>query len=141
MSKKHTIYECFKMSIDDRAVREDTKISDAVEKMRATHQNCLLVRDREGHGAGVISEHDIVRAFAKNGGDDGRMPVDIFMTVDVVVVREFHTIEDAIKLMSKNNIRHIPVVSESGYVRGFLSIMELVTKKMELEALESAVLA
>lgn len=139
MSASHTIYECFKMSIDDRAVTEMTPVSEAIEKMRATHQNCLLVRDREGHGAGVISEHDIVSAFAKNGGQAGKMPVELFMTVDVVVIREFHTIEDAIKLMSKHNIRHIPVVSESGYVRGFLSIMELVTKKMELEALESSV--
>lgn len=139
MTSKHTIYEHFKMNIDDRSVREDARISDVVEKMRVTGQNCLLVRDREGHGAGVISEHDIVRAFAKSGGLAGKMTVDLFMTVDVIVVREFHTIEDAIILMSKHNIRHIPVVSESGYVCGFLSIMELVTKKMELDSLESEV--
>ena len=63
MKPQNTIYEHFKMNIDDRSVREDARISDVVEKMRVTGQNCLLVRDREGHGAGVISEHDIVRAF------------------------------------------------------------------------------
>lgn len=137
MTAKHLINQSFKMFIDDRSVREDARIADAVEKMRITHQNCLLVRDRHGHGIGVISEHDIVRAFAQKGGNAQDLKVEQFMTVDVIVVREFQTIEEAIRLMSKHNIRHIPVVSESGYVCGFLSIMELVSKKMELEALES----
>jgi CBS domain-containing protein len=52
------------------------------------------------------------------------------MTIDVIAARETDTVTDALKLMAVHNVRHLPVLSEKGQVIDFLSMIDLVVKKM-----------
>lgn len=75
----------------------------------------------------MISEHDVVDAIAKNGHSALSRSVTDFMTVDLIVCTPEHSVYDALKIMSKKRIRHMPVVTEHGHLMGFLSILELLT--------------
>lgn len=125
-----TLNSVFEFSMHEKTVPHDAKLGEAVMRMKKKGKNCLLVHKDEGKPVGVISEHDIVIAFARLGEKASDAKVSDYMTIDVIVARETDTIDDALKLMAAHNVRHLPIVSETGRIVDFVSMMDLVIKKM-----------
>ncbi len=53
------------------------------------------------------------------------MKIRAFMISNPITTKEDASIEDAIELMKVNSIRHLPVVSEKGMLRGFVTLADL----------------
>jgi CBS domain-containing protein len=109
------------------SITSDGTISNAIWTFHETRATSLLVKTPEGELCGLISEHDVVDAIAKNGPRVLSRPVTDFMTVDLIVCTPEQSVHEALKIMSKKRIRHMPVVTESGHLMGFLSILEILT--------------
>lgn len=124
------ISDAFPIKLDKREIGENATIADAIDVMKSVKYNCLLVKNAEGKGVGVLSEHDIVGAFAAEGDNARTSYVSDFMTLDIICAGEHQTLDEVIRLMAEKNIRHVPVISDSGHVVSFLSIMELLMAKM-----------
>jgi CBS domain-containing protein len=120
----------FTFNIEGKNIGADAKLPEAVAKMGASGKHCLLVMREGGKPVGIISEHDIVIAFARLGQEAKHARVRDYMTIDVIAARETDTVTDALKLMAVHNVRHLPVLSEKGQVIDFLSMIDLVVKKM-----------
>ena len=112
-----------------REIDEDATVMDAIDVMNMTRSTCLLVTNSEGKGIGILSEHDIVKAFASEGDNAKTSYLGDFMTTKIIAVKETDTVESTINLMTDRNIRHIPVVKKDGDIAGFLSIMELLAAR------------
>lgn len=112
-----------------REIDEDATVMDAIDVMSMTRSTCLLVTNRDGRGIGILSEHDIVKAFASEGDNAKTSYLSDYMSTKIIAVKEEDTVEAAIDLMTDRNIRHIPVVKEDGEIAGFLSIMELLAAR------------
>ena len=112
-----------------REIDEDASIMDAIDVMNMTRSTCLLVTNREGKGIGILSEHDIVKAFAAEGDNAKTSYLGDYMTTKIIAVQESDSVESTIDLMTDRNIRHIPVVKADGDIAGFLSIMELLSAR------------
>lgn len=112
-----------------REIDEDASIMDAIDVMNLTRSTCLLVTDREGRGIGILSEHDIVKAFAAEGDNAKTSYLGDYMTTRIIAAQEGDSVEATIDLMTDRNIRHIPVVKADGEIAGFLSIMELLAAR------------
>ncbi|MFN3828207.1 MAG: CBS domain-containing protein [Micavibrio sp.] len=111
-----------------RQIDEDASIMDAIDVMNITRSTCLLVTDREGHGIGILSEHDIVKAFAAEGDNAKTSYICDYMTTKIIAVSNDDDVEDVIDMMTDKNIRHIPVINGEN-IAGFLSIMELLAAR------------
>lgn len=109
------------------SISSDGTISTAIWTFHETRASSLLVKTPDGELCGLISEHDVVDAIAKGGQSALSQPITDFMTVDLIVCTPEQSVHDALKIMSKKRIRHMPVVTESGHLMGFLSILELLT--------------
>lgn len=112
-----------------REIDEDASVMDAIDVMSMTRSTCLLVTNRDGRGIGILSEHDIVKAFATEGDNAKTSYISDYMTTKIIAVHEEDSIESVINLMTDRNIRHIPVVKAEGEIAGFLSIMELLAAR------------
>ena len=112
-----------------REIDEDASVMDAIDVMSMTRSTCLLVTNNEGKGIGILSEHDIVKAFASEGDNAKTSYIGDYMTTKIIAVKESDSIESTIDLMTERNIRHIPIVKEDGDIAGFLSIMELLSAR------------
>jgi len=84
---------------------------------------------RDGEMAGVISLRDLEGAWAR--GDDMSLPVSSRMTHEVMTIAPDEPLEDAMTLMTTNDIGRLPVLDESGRLIGIVSRNDLVATLYE----------
>lgn len=130
--KNALLNQAFQFDMQGKTIPHDARLGDAVSRMTRSGKNCLMVLKTDDKPVGIISEHDIVVAFARLGQKARESKVWEYMTTDVVAARDTDTIDDALKLMAAHNVRHLPILSEKGSILDFISMMDLVVKKMTL---------
>jgi CBS domain-containing protein len=74
---------------------------------------------------GMISERDYTRKVILHGRVSRETPVADIMTRDVITVAPGDSVEDCLEIMTKNHVRHLPVI-EDGRMVGLVSIGDLV---------------
>ncbi|MFZ4604903.1 MAG: CBS domain-containing protein [Caulobacter sp.] len=83
---------------------------------------------------GIVSERDIVRMVAEEGGGALNRPINVCMTRDVVFATPAETVDSLLTRMTDRRIRHLPVMRD-GRLAGIISIGDLVKHKIsEIEA-------
>ena len=87
-----------------------------------------------GRIAGIFSERDVIYQLAAHGPAMLDKRVDEVMTSPAITVEPQTGVLDALGLMTRRRIRHLPVV-DKGRVVGFVSIGDLV--KYRIERIES----
>jgi CBS domain-containing protein len=84
---------------------------------------------------GILTERDVLRLAAKDPAAMGALKVEEVMTKDVVVALLDDTLDEVMELMTRNRIRHLPVVDQ-GWMQGILSIGDVVNglrQRVEVE--------
>ncbi|MCK5653005.1 MAG: CBS domain-containing protein [Gemmatimonadetes bacterium] len=93
----------------------------------------VVAQDKEVKG--ILTERDILRLAADDAGKMASLKVEEVMTRDVVVGLLDDTVEYVMEIMTRNRIRHLPVVDD-GWMQGILSIGDVVNavrKRTEAE--------
>lgn len=89
---------------------------------------------QDGQIAGIFSERDVVYQLAAHGPAMLDKTVGEVMTAPPITVEPEAEVMEALGLMTRRRIRHLPVVQQ-GSVRGFVSIGDLV--KYRIDRIES----
>jgi CBS domain-containing protein len=97
------------------------------------------VCDSKGALVGIISERDVVHAFAKEGARLAERRVRDLMSRDVVTCQQDEPMLEAEKLMHKHRIRHLPVMDGDKLV-GMLSIRDVMVWRWQQSREEANVL-
>jgi CBS domain-containing protein len=105
-------------------VGPDATIHEAIRWMAEKNVGALLVMDA-GTLLGIVSERDVMRRAILPARSPHTTPVRAIMSSDVIVVDSQCSVEDAMTTMTKNRIRHLPVVDD-GMITGVISIGDLV---------------
>ncbi len=104
----------------------DCPVPDVLKKLHAYRISCVVVCEGD-IPIGVISERDIVGlAYKLISGREG-IPAAAreLMSSPVITVRASDSIDQAIALVEKHHIRHLPVVDENGRLAGLLTQTDL----------------
>ena len=80
--------------------------------------------------AGIFSERDVVYLLAAHGPAMMDKPVGEVMTAPAITVTPATGVLEALGLMTRRRIRHLPVMQD-GRVLGFVSIGDLVKHRIE----------
>ena len=93
--------------------------------LHARRVGAMVVVDGDRDVVGIISERDIVRIVAEEGGDGLRKPISACMTREVIFAEPHETVDSLLSRMTDRRIRHLPVCVERRLV-GIISIGDLV---------------
>ena len=106
------------------SVSPDTTVFDAIKLLADKNIGALPVLS-SGSLVGIITERDYTRKVALQGKSSKDTQVREIMSNQVVCVSPEESIEECMRLMTENRVRHLPVV-EQGKLLGIISIGDLV---------------
>jgi len=107
----------------------DQSVAEAIGLLAEKRIGALPVLDN-GEVVGIFSERDVLYCVAKLGGDALGKTVREVMTASAITITPEEKALDALALMTRRRIRHLPVV-ESGRMIGFVSIGDIVKYRIE----------
>jgi CBS domain-containing protein len=108
----------------------DTKVRRLLDVL-AEHGIGAVVVSADGTSVGgIVSERDIVRAFAKRGAAVMSEPVTDIYTADVHTITPDISLDEVLRMMTERRIRHAPVVVD-GTLRGIVSIGDVVKNRID----------
>jgi CBS domain-containing protein len=118
-------------------VRIDSTLMAAAKRLSSKRIGAVVVTDKAGYIAGIVSERDIVHALANEGVACLDRPVSEIMTREVLTCTAGDTIDELMSRMTARRCRHLPVVSDGG-LAGIISIGDVVKHhiaEVEMEAM------
>lgn len=103
-------------------------LKEAVDLMNQHHIGALMVINVGGEIEGIFTERDVMKKLANTDETVGHLPVREIMTPaeKVISTTGDESINDIMKLLTDNKIRHVPIVSQEGVLEGILSIRDVV---------------
>lgn len=104
-------------------------VRDAVALLAEKRIGALPVTEG-GRVVGIFSERDVIYRLADKGGACLNLQVGQIMTAPAITVEPNTAINDALGLMTKRRIRHLPVI-ENGALIAFISIGDLVKNRID----------
>ena len=113
-----------KKGTDVWSVPSDATVYDAMKMMADKDVGALLIMDGSQF-VGVVSERDYARKVILQGRSSKETPVREIATETLITITPECSVDEAMRLITTNRIRHLPVVHE-GKVRGMISIGDLV---------------
>jgi len=106
----------------------------------ATRRIGALPVMRRGQVAGVFSERDVIYCLEREGEASLDKPVGEVMTAPAITVAPNTRIDEALEMMTRRRIRHLPVVengAQGPVMCGFVSIGDLVKAQIDAIAHEA----
>lgn len=99
-------------------------VFEAIELLAEKNIGALPVLDR-GEIVGIFSERDYTRKVALAGKSSRATLVREIITTSVISISSHDSIEEGMRLMTEQRIRHLPVV-DGGKLSGMVSIGDMV---------------
>jgi CBS domain-containing protein len=127
------------------SIASDATLSEAARLLANKRIGALIVRERDGALAGILSERDIVRAVAQASVSALPQPVSKYMTRAVATCCNEDSVDGLMEMMTHGRFRHVPVIEDDRIV-GVVSIGDVVKTRisetvMEAESLRAYIAA
>ena len=113
------------------SVPGSVSVYEAIKVMGEKNIGALVVMEG-GNLSGILSERDYARKVVLKGKSSRETMVKDIMTEQVLTVATSDSIETCMEVMTKNHIRHLPIV-EGGKVLGMISIGDVVNALIRMQ--------
>jgi len=113
----------------------DATVFEAIQIMAARNIGALVVTSRRSSIEGIFTERDYTRKVALYGKSSKETLVSEILSPNLVVAAPESTIEECMRLMTENRVRHLPVLERDELV-GIVSIGDLVNWTINAQNVE-----
>ncbi|WP_417320245.1 CBS domain-containing protein [Erythrobacter aureus] len=107
----------------------DIPVREAIALLASKRIGAIPVTEH-GKVVGVFSERDVIYRLADEGDACLSRPLGDVMTAPAITVNRDTPVLEALALMTRRRIRHLPVV-DGGEMCGFISIGDLVKARLD----------
>ena len=113
-------------------VNENDQLLEAIKKLAKYNIGAIPVINSNKKLTGIISERDIVKELARSEDlDYSILFVHQLMTKKVICCESDVLSDKLMELMTKNKVRHIPIIDNSNHPIGIVSIGDVVNRLIE----------
>jgi CBS domain-containing protein len=112
-----------------RSIGPERTVEEAVARLVEHNIGSLVVMEG-GRPVGILTERDVLRCCADGMGKSGSTPVSEIMTRDLIVGEAGDTIDYVMGIMTRNRIRHLPIIGPENRVVGMVSIGDVVESQL-----------
>ena len=117
-------------------INEDSNVDDLVKILKKNRVGCaVVISDKLDYPVGIISERDLIGNYNKIINEKN-VKVREVMTKKIISCNKNASSKELMELMSKNKIRHIPIIEDSKLL-GIVSIGDVVNRIIENYAYET----
>ena len=112
-------------------------VTAAARLLKSKNIGALPVCGEDGKLHGMLTDRDIVVRCVACGEDPARLKVEDIMSRGIVCTGPFEEVEHAVRLMSQDQVRRLPVV-DSGRLVGMVSLCDMARNcNCDMEAAEA----
>ncbi len=104
----------------------EMKVSEAAKIMRKERIGSLIVVDENQKIQGLVTERDLVYRVLAEDKKSSEYTVKDVMTKELITVKPYNTIFEAIKIMRDHHVRRLPVLKEEKLI-GVITEREILT--------------
>lgn len=115
---------------DVATVEHDKTALHAAKIMHDRHIGSVLVM-RDGRIAGIFSERDLMNRIVAEELDANTTLVSAVMTERITCCTQDTTLDTCRNAMTKNRIRHLPVLDEAGNLVGIISSGDILARELK----------
>jgi CBS domain-containing protein/anti-sigma regulatory factor (Ser/Thr protein kinase) len=105
------------MSRDIKSASPEMKMEDVLELLRQSRISGVPVIS-EGELIGIISLEDLIRSM---GNNDIQSPVRKYMTTNLITVKSYHPVIEALEVFTKSQVGRLPVLDENEKLVGMIT--------------------
>ena len=129
------------MSKNPRSVTPDTAVRDAARLMKDEDVGVIPVVESAGSQklVGMLTDRDITIRVVAEGRSGEQVRVSEVMSKNPKSVKENDNVDDIMDLMSKEQVRRIPIVDERGALCGIISQADLARHAKDEKKVERTV--
>jgi len=109
------------MSQRPRAVTAQTSVREAARLMDEEDVGSLPVVDEGERLIGIVTDRDVAVRVVGRGLDADATPVVEVATRDVAALTPDHDLDDALRLMAREQVRRVPIVVRENQLVGMLA--------------------
>lgn len=119
------------------SIAADEPLTAAARLLKSKNIGALPVCNENGQLCGMLTDRDIVTRCVAEGGDPAKLKVEEIMSRGIITAGPFEEVERAVRLMSEDQVRRIPVV-DSGRLVGMVSLCDMARNcNCDMEAAEA----
>jgi CBS domain-containing protein len=108
------------MTSDPRTVEPSATVQDAAKAMRDQDVGPIPIVE-DGSLSGILTDRDIVVRVVAEGKDPSSTTVRDIASRDLVTIDPEQTLDEALRLMAKHQVRRLPVCEEDGRLVGIVA--------------------
>ena len=114
------------------SIPANTTVIDALQVMAENNIGSVVIVDENGSYLGLVTERDYSRKIVLKGKNSSDTSVTDIMTSDLPKVSLPDTVEYCMQLMTKENIRYLPVFSGTE-LKGIISMSDVVKETILMQ--------
>ena len=119
-----------------RTIAPERTVEEAVAQLVEHNIGSLIVMDG-GNPVGIVTERDILKCCSNGMQDSAGVRVADIMTRDLIVGEAGDSVDYVMGIMTRNRIRHLPIVDEAQGILGMVSIGDVVECQLRETAYEN----
>ena len=121
----------YNIIMDNIVLKPENTIKNACKLLKEKKSGAAIIM-KNNSLKGIFTEKDLVNIFADSNDVFADMPVEKFMTKNVITIEPKDSIIKALAVMKSNSIRHLPVYSKSeSILYGVISYKDFTLRIME----------
>lgn len=113
-----------------RTIAPDRTIEEAIAQLVEHNIGSLVVMEGD-RPAGIVTERDILKCCANGVRESAARRVADVMTRKLIVGEAGDSVDYVMGIMTRNRIRHLPIIDERNAMLGMVSIGDVVESQLQ----------